>query len=125
MDHQDTKENFNNMVFEKFSNECCSRDFHANIKNLMNKGSAPPWDVRSLLPGRLDQEVAEYIGEFFNSISSEYSPLDVTKLQSTFDRMIPQLTVNQVANLLRIMKKSKHSSLGISSINSTVFFRQF
>lgn len=91
----------------------------------MNKGSAPPWDVRSLLPGRLDQEVAEYIGEFFNSISSEYSPLDVTKLQSTFDRMIPQLTVNQVANLLRIMKKSKHSSLGISSINSTVFFRQF
>ena len=50
--------------------------------------------------------VANKLADYFNGISQEYEPLDLSTLHTTYDRGFPPLTVSGVANRLRKAKKT-------------------
>ena len=52
--------------------EDARRNFFRNIKAFKSKDRPCPFDVRSLFPGKSDQEVAEELAIFFNRISCEF-----------------------------------------------------
>ena len=45
------------------------------IKNLKTSDMPKQWDIRDLRPGKSDEEIAEELSDYFNSISREFVPL--------------------------------------------------
>lgn len=83
------------------------RNFFRNVKAFKSKDRPQPFDVRSLLPGKTDQEVADSLAVFFNRISSEFDPLEPQDIPQTHDRALPRLALYQVAGRIRVFKKPK------------------
>ena len=58
-----------------------------------------------MYPNMESDQVAEELAVFFNSISSEYQPLDMRKIPFTHNRVLPVLTVEDVADKIKKAKK--------------------
>ena len=52
------------------------RNFFKNVKNYRSAEKKPPFDVKTLFPGKDSGEVAELLADHFNRISSECEPLE-------------------------------------------------
>ena len=65
------------------------------------------WDIRSMFSGYEDGDIANEVATFFNRISNEYPPLDVSAVPTTFSEPIPDLTTEDVIKLLQDSKKPK------------------
>ena len=54
------------------------------------------WSPTQMYPNDSDAEVAEKLASFFNNISSQYQPLDQTKILPTFDKQLPLISEDDV-----------------------------
>ena len=88
------------------------RNFFRNVKALQTRDRPKPFNVRSLFPGRTDEEVAESLAEFFNKISSEFQPLEPADIPRTHRRVLPNLQPFEVADRIRVFKKPKSMVIG-------------
>ena len=77
-----------------------SRNFFRNIKNYKTYERPKSFNVSDLRPNSSDIEVADEVAQFFNSISSEFEPLQEGDIPSTYHRDIPKLTESQVADMV-------------------------
>ena len=73
----------------------------------MSREKPKPFEPGSLFPGKTDQEVAEVLAAHFNSVSSEFSPLEPCDLPETFNEELPRLEVWQVAIRVKRFRKPK------------------
>ena len=60
-----------------------------------------------LYEDKSEQEVVEELAKYFNNISNEYSPLDLTQIPRTFEAEIPVITEEQVKKEVKEGKKPK------------------
>ena len=58
-----------------------------------------------MYPNDSDAEVAEKLASFFNNISSQYQPLDQTKILPTFERQLPLISEDDVKKRMKESKK--------------------
>lgn len=65
------------------------------------------FDVRPLLPGLTDQEVAEKLADYFNQVSREFDPLSPGQIPCTMDSAIPRLKEYEVAKRIKNFRKPK------------------
>ena len=84
-----------------------SRVFFKNVKAYSSKERPPQFDVRTILPGLNDTQVAEKLAEHFNGISCEFEGLDPADIPATFSSPVQILTIEQVAARLKQFKKPK------------------
>ena len=84
-----------------------SRLFFKNVKAYSSKERPPQFDVRSILPGLSDPEVAEKLADHFNGISCEFEGLDPADIPVTFSSPVQVLSPAQVALRLKQFKKPK------------------
>ena len=80
-------------------------NFFKCVNSFLNEAEA--WDIRSMYPGMTDKEIADTVAVFFNKISSEYPPLEMSSIPVTFDDPLPVLDRNGTEKLLRDAKKPK------------------
>ena len=74
------------------------------VKLLGNRDeSGTPWTIQEMFPGIPDQEIAEKLAEYFNTISQEFVPLDRRPSDSAVD-MTPRL--HEISSRLRHFKKT-------------------
>ena len=83
------------------------RVFFKNVRRYKSADKPPEFDVRTLLPGMGDQEVAEQLASYFNTVSSEFRPLEPDEIPSTFDSGLPVLAVWEVAGHIKNFRKPK------------------
>ena len=57
-----------------------------------------------MAPEKNDEELAEWLADFFNGISSEYDPFDKANLPESFDRNLPLLSQEEVVKKIRSAK---------------------
>ena len=82
-----------------------SKFFHRNVKAYSSREKPPDFDPRDLYPGEPDQAIAEKIAVHFNSISSEFEGL--TDIPDAVEGKLPTLSILEVANRIKKMKKTK------------------
>ena len=58
-----------------------------------------------MYPSESKKTVADNLASFFNGISSQYRPLDLTKIPVTFDRSLPVLETAEVDKRIKLSKK--------------------
>lgn len=78
-------------------------NFFKCVNSFLNDSKV--WDVRSLFPEDDEKAAAEKIAEFFNAISNEYQPMDLTKIPVTFSAPVPLVDESAVITLLKDSKK--------------------
>ena len=100
------KKKYNETTRDKFINKTDSKSFHKGVKAFLSAKETEKWDARSLYPGKTDREIAELLADYFNGISQEYDPLDITKIPTTYERRIPPLTAPDIATRLRKTRKT-------------------
>ena len=84
-----------------------SRVFFKNVKAYSSRERPAQFDVRSILPGRSDEEVAECLADHFNGISCEFDGLDPTDVPVTFSSPLQMLSTEDVRKRLTQFKKPK------------------
>ena len=84
-----------------------SRIFFKHVKNFAAFEKPPVFDVRSLLPGRTDMEVATCLAEYFNKVSREFDPLEPSDIPFTKDSGLPTLREFEVAKRIKTFRKPK------------------
>lgn len=94
----------NSHIIEKFRKESNPGKFFHHVRCLLGKNSRPPWSPTLMYPGLDPKQVADRLAEFFNDISSQYSPLDMGKVPKTHRRDLPQLTETDVRDRLKKVK---------------------
>ena len=82
-----------------------SKNFFKNIKNFSTVEKPKSFSITELRPGKSDKEVADEAATFFNSISQEFSPLQQVDIPTSFERVLPKITVPQVKAMLQKQKK--------------------
>ena len=83
------------------------RAFFKNIKNYSSHDRQEQFDVMTLFPGKTKSEAAEGLAAHFNSISSEFEPLEPHQIPRTKPRQLPMLEPFKVAGRIRAFKKPK------------------
>ena len=78
---------------DKFLANSSSKNFHSYLKALLEGNMPPRWDVRSMAPDKPDLKLAEWMADFFNEISSEYSPLNKEEIPTSYEASLPSLSV--------------------------------
>lgn len=81
------------------------KQFFRNVKDYKNAERTKSFDVRDLMPGLSDLEVAEHAADYFNEISKEFDPLLPHQVPTTYDKHVPYLSDTDVAGRLRKQKK--------------------
>ena len=84
-----------------------SRVFFKNVKAYSSKERPAQFDVRTLLPGLPDCEVAERLADHFNGISCEFEGLDPARVPSTYSSPVQLLSEDAVRKRLMQFKKPK------------------
>ena len=93
--------------------EAC-KNFFKNVKNFSSAEKPKSFSVTDLLPDKPAGEVAEEAANFFNAISQEFSPLQPHEVPTSYERVLPKLTVYQVA--LRLKEQKKPGSMVVGDI---------
>ena len=81
------------------------KHFHKNVKNYQSFEKPKQFNVADIMPNETESTVAEAAADYFNAISKEFRPLKHEEIPTSHDREIPELSVEQVAEQLRIQKK--------------------
>ena len=66
-----------------------SRMFYSYVQTLLGENEPTKWHVGMLDQEKTEEEMAEYMADFFNAISSEFSPLDENNIPVTFSTELP------------------------------------
>ena len=74
---------------------------------LKDKERPKAWTLSSLYPEKNDDETMEEAASFFTKISSEFPPLSIEALPTTYERPMNLLSVQEVGDALKEMKKPK------------------
>ena len=98
------QENFLKKQRDKLS-KSLARAFFNNVKNYKTFERPTTFDVRSLMPGSSDQEVADEAAAYFNRISDEFEPLEPFSIPRTYERQLPMLSAAEVSGKLKACKK--------------------
>ena len=79
--------------------------YYSAVNALKTKEKPTKWDVRNLFPGDSDEEIANKVADYFNTISSEFSPLagGADGVGNDFPELLPY----QIAGRLRAFRKPK------------------
>ena len=84
-----------------------SRVFFKNVRAYSSREKPAQFDVRTILPGRTDEAVAECLADHFNGISCEFEGLDPDSVPQTFSSPVQVLTREAVTARLSHFKKPK------------------
>ena len=84
-----------------------NRNFYRHVKCFSSVEKPKEFDVRELLPGKPDNEVAEHLAEYFNAVSCEFSPLQPHEIPRTTAAGLPELQKFEVSTRLRKFRKPK------------------
>ena len=106
------KKKHNEFILDKFNNESNPGKFFHHLQCLLSNNNKEMWSPMSMYPGQSKSEVAEKVADFFNDISSQFEPLDITKVPTTFEANLPKLTTEQVIDRLKKAKKPTSSVPG-------------
>ena len=79
------------------------------VKTLSTKEAAIFWAIQTLFPSKSDREIAELVATYFNSISSEYVPLE---RRDEDEEGIISIEKYEIAARLRTCKKPKSQVRG-------------
>lgn len=82
------------------------------IKDLKGGERPPPWDVRDINPDLDDQQTAECLADYLNSISSEFQPLHAEDIPLSYDKQYDFLQPHEVSKRLKESKKPKSMVVG-------------
>ena len=77
------------------------------MKNFASFEKPTKFDVRSLLPGCTNQEVAGKLAVYFNQVSGEFEPLLPSQIPCTKPGNIPCLCKFEVAKRIKSFRKPK------------------
>ena len=80
-------------------------NFFKNVRNYKSGEKPVPFDVKTLFPGKNDEEVATLLASHFNKISSEFEHLQTHQIPTTRWKTLPKLLPYQVAGRIRVFKK--------------------
>ena len=97
--------------------EDANRNFYEHVKNFNTIEKPKEFDVRQLLPGKRDFEVAEELAEYFNKVSQEFSPLEPSKIPSTKPCSVPVLMNHEVSKRI---KKFENLSQWLGATSSRI-----
>ena len=92
---------------DKFIGPQAHVSFFANVKNFKSPEKPKEFDIRTLCPGKADKEVATEVAEFFNTISSEFEPLQTGQIPFTYHRELPSLSESEVEKMIKDARKPK------------------
>ena len=101
---KERKKNYYDHVLAKFES-CDSRDYFRNVKCLLGESPKARWSPRDLYPNLPDAEVAERLAAYFNSISSQYQPLNTTNLPPAKAGPVFSISHEEVVQRLKKAKK--------------------
>ena len=87
--------------------EDANRNFYKHVRNFSKLEKPPQFDVRTLVPGKTDEEAAAVLAEFFNKVSREFDPLEPSDVPCPVPAGCKPLAHYQVAARLRKMRKPK------------------
>ena len=106
------------MQKQKFLNSD-TNSFHKCVKAFIDAENRRVWSPTELDPTKSDKEMAEILAEHFNDIRSEYQPLDVNSIPSTYDSTIEDL---QHSDIIRMIKESTKPK---SRVSGDIFVHLF
>ena len=86
--------------------------FFAYAQAFMGGNGEKGWDVRSMDPTKSDEQLTEWLADYFNGISSEYAPLSPAEVPTSYHRSIPKLEQGDVIKMINKAKKKTSSVPG-------------
>ena len=89
-----------------------NRNFFRHVKNFCRHEKPELFDVKSLLPGMSDSEVADHLAEYFIKVSREFDPLEPSDIPTTTTFELPFLACHEVSARLRKFRKPKSKVQG-------------
>ena len=92
---------------DKFIGPQAHVSFFRNVKAFKSAEKPKEFDVRELCPGKTDREVADAVAAYFNSISSEFKPLEPCQIPFTYHKDLPPLSEEEVCKMIKDAKKPK------------------
>ena len=87
--------------------EDANRNFYKHVRNFSKLECPKLFDVRDLVPGKTDEEVAETLAVLFNRISQEFDELREGEIPETYSTGLPTLRTHEVAARIRRFRKPK------------------
>ena len=81
--------------------------YYKAVKRLKDKEAPVPFDICSLFPGHKEDQISEYVADFFMSISAHFPKLTNEDLPTEEDAEVIQVTEKQVEKRLKECKKPK------------------
>ena len=84
-----------------------NRNFFRHVRSFSRVEKPKQFDVRDILPGRSDQQVAEELADFFNKVSREFDPLEPGQIPVTKPASLPRLHKHDVSSRLKHFCKPK------------------
>ena len=90
------KKKYNDFIINKFDCEKNPGKFFSHLKSLLGHNDASRWSPTQMYPGDSEEVVAENLAEFYNNISSQYQPLDLSLVPRTHSRELPTLPLQML-----------------------------
>ena len=115
------KKRFDDHILAKFEADTNPGNFFKHIDGLLGANTKPRWSPMDMYPSHKPLEAAEDLAAFFNAISSEYSPLDMSRVPSTHHRQLPMLSTEDV--VLGMKKAKKPNSVVPGDIPPILYSR--
>ena len=84
-----------------------SHSFFKCVNAFLEEGQPSPWNISSMMEGKMDEQIVEEAASYFNRILEEYAPLDLERRPVTFDIDLPELDGKRILALLKLSKKPK------------------
>ena len=84
-----------------------SRNFFRHVKCFSTAKKPAQFHVRTILPNKKDEEVAEILAEFFNKVSREFEALQPHEIPMTNGADLPKLEPFEVAARIKKFRKPK------------------
>ena len=82
------------------------------LKNLSCPDRPKQWAVTDIEKAKDETTVVEELAEYFNSVTKDYMPVDVSRVQKTYDRPIYEITPDMVETRIRQTRKPNSSVPG-------------
>ena len=100
------RQNFLKNQRDKITDPKTSAQFFKNVKAFQGADRPQEFNIRDIRPGKQDDEIAFEAANFFNRISSEFSPLQPHQIPATYHRDLPLLSPAEVQKMLQGAKKT-------------------
>ena len=87
--------------------EDANRNFYRHVKTFNTVEKPKEFDVRDILPGKSDKQVAEELAAYFNKVSQEFEPLQPCEIPRTWNEPLGELMKHEVSTRIRKFRKPK------------------